>query len=61
MAKFQLNRYLTEQLDCEYNTEENGDVITFNLTFKEFIDKFKEEYELLVNEIVIKYIKIKED
>ncbi|RKG49593.1 hypothetical protein D7V64_13635 [Acinetobacter cumulans] len=60
MAKFQLNRYLTEQLDSE-SIEENGEVITFNLTFKEFIDKFKEEYELLVNEIVVKYIKIKED
>lgn len=60
LAKFQLNRYLTEQLDSE-SIEENGDVITFNLTFKELIDRFKEEYELLVDEIVVKYIKIKED
>lgn len=59
MAKYQLNRYLTEQLDSE-SIEEDGEVITFNLTFKEFIDKFEEEYELLVNEIVVKYIKIKE-
>ena len=59
MAKFQLNRFLTEQLDSEV-IEENGDKITFNLTFKQFIDKLKEEYELLVNEIVVKYIKIEE-
>lgn len=60
MARFQLNRYFTETLDSEV-IEENGEEITFNLTFKEYIDKFKEEYELLANEIVVKYIKIKED
>lgn len=59
-AKFQLNRYLTEQLASEA-IEENGEVIPFNLTYKGYIDKFKEEYELLVNEIVVKYIKIEEE
>lgn len=60
VAKYQLNRYLTEQLDSEA-IEENGEVITFNLTYKEYIDKFKEEYELLVKEIVVNYIKIEVD
>lgn len=60
MAKYQLNRYLTEQLDSEV-IEENGKIITFNLTYKEYIDKFKEEYELLVKEIVVNYIKIEVD
>ncbi|MFV5583995.1 hypothetical protein VXQ32_05715 [Acinetobacter oleivorans] len=56
-AKFQIIRYMTEKLESEA-IEENGEVILFNLTFKEHIDKFKNEYELLRNEIVIKYIKI---
>lgn len=59
VAIFQLNRYLTETLDSEV-IEENGEKITVNLTFKEYIAKFKEEYEVLVNEIVVKYIKIQE-
>ncbi len=60
VAIFQLNRYLTETLDSEV-IKENGEKITVNLTFKEYIAKFKEEYEVLVNEIVVKYIKIQED
>lgn len=59
-AKIQLNWYMNDNLESEI-IEETGQKIIINLTYKEYIDKFRAEYKLLVNEIVVKYIKIKED
>jgi len=58
-AKVQLNWYMNDKLESEI-IEETGQKIIINLTYKEYIDKFRAEYELLINEIVFKYIKIEE-
>ncbi|KAB0651404.1 hypothetical protein F7P73_13675 [Acinetobacter bohemicus] len=58
-AKVQLNWYMNDNLESEI-IEETGQKIIINLTYKEYIDKFRAEYELLVKEIVVNYIKIEE-
>lgn len=59
-AKIQLNWYMNDKLESKIH-EETGEKIIIELTYKEYIDKFKNEYEVLVNEIVVKYIKIEEE
>ncbi|QHH95395.1 hypothetical protein FPL18_16940 [Acinetobacter gyllenbergii] len=56
-AKYQLSWYMNDKLESEA-IEETGEKIIFNLTFKEYIDEFVNEYETLVNEIIVKFIKI---